>query len=98
MRRDFLYLVTIMNWYSRKILSWRLSNTMDTAFCLAAQEEALARYGPPEIFYSDQGSQFTSLEFTQALKDQGIRISMDGRTGPLAGQRLCRALLAVREI
>jgi putative transposase len=79
MRRGFLYLVTIMDWYSRKILSWRLSNTMDTAFCLAALEEALARYGSPDIFNSDQGGQFTSLEFTQALKSRGVRISMDGR-------------------
>lgn len=79
MRRGFLYLVTIMDWHSRKILSWRLSNTMDTAFCLEALEEALARYGPPDIFNSDQGSQFTSLEFTQVLKSRGIRISMDGK-------------------
>ena len=79
MRRGFLYLVTIMDWHSRKILSWRLANTMDTAFCLEALEEALARYGVPEIFNSDQGSQFTSLEFTQVLKGQNVRISMDGR-------------------
>lgn len=79
MRKGFLYLVTIMDWYSRKILSWRLSNTMDTTFCIEALEEALTRYGKPEIFNSDQGSQFTSLEFTQVLKDRGIRISMDGR-------------------
>jgi putative transposase len=79
MRKGFLYLVTIMDWYSRKILSWRLSNTMDTAFCLETLEEALARYGHPDIFNSDQGSQFTSLEFTQALKSRGIRISMDGK-------------------
>jgi putative transposase len=79
MRRGFLYLVTIMDWYSRKVLAWRLSNTMDTAFCLEALEDALERYGCPEIFNSDQGSQFTSLEFTQALKDQSIKISMDGR-------------------
>lgn len=79
MRKGFLYLVTIMDGYSRKILSWRLSNTMDTAFCLEALNEALDRYGVPEIFNSDQGSQFTSLEFTQVLKDRKIRISMDGR-------------------
>lgn len=79
MRRGFLYLVTIMDWHSRKILSWRLSNTMDTAFCLEVLEEALARHGPPDIFNSDQGSQFTSLEFTQILRNRGIRISMDGR-------------------
>lgn len=79
MHRGFLYLVAIMDWYSRKILSWRLSNTMDTAFCLAALEEALARYGLPEIFNSDQGGQFSSLDFTQALSNRNVRISMDGR-------------------
>jgi len=79
MRKGFLYLVTIMDWHSRKILSWRLSNTMDTAFCLEALEEALSRHGVPDIFNSDQGSQFTSLEFTQTLKSRGARISMDGR-------------------
>lgn len=79
MSKGFLYLVTVMDWYSRKVLSWRLSNTMDTAFCLEALEEALDRYGPPEIFNSDQGSQFTSLDFTQILKDRKVRISMDGR-------------------
>ena len=79
MNKGFLYLVTVMDWYSRQILIWRLSNTMDTAFCLEVLAEALARYGPPAIFNSDQGSQFTSLEFTQILKDHGVRISMDGR-------------------
>jgi putative transposase len=79
MNKGFLYLMTVMDWHSRKIFSWRLSNTMDTAFCLEALEEALARYGPPEIFNSDQGSQFTSIEFTQVLKNHGVRISMDGR-------------------
>lgn len=79
MNKGFLYLVTVMDWYSRKILSWRLSNTMETAFCLETLTEALDRYGPPEIFNSDQGSQFTSLEFTRVLKDRGVRISMDGR-------------------
>jgi hypothetical protein len=79
MRKGFLYLVTIMDWHSRKVLSWRLSNTMDTDFCLEALNEALARYGRPDIFNSDQGSQFTSLEFTQVLKNHGVRISMDGR-------------------
>ena len=78
-RRGFLYLVAIMDWYSRKVLSWRLSNTMDTAFCAEALEEALARYGRPEIFNTDQGSQFTSLEFTGVLKENGIKISMDGK-------------------
>ena len=79
MRRGFLYLVAIMDWYSRKILSWRLSNTMETDFCIEALEEALLRHGKPEIFNTDQGSQFTSLEFTGALTDAGIRISMDGK-------------------
>lgn len=79
MRRGFLYLVAVMDWYSRKVLSWRLSNTLETDFCVAALEEALARYGKPDIFNTDQGSQFTSFEFTQALKDSGVRISMDGR-------------------
>ncbi|PTQ98738.1 putative transposase [Nitrosomonas nitrosa] len=78
-RRGFLYLVAIMDWYSRKVLSWRLSNTMDTGFCVEALEEALARYGRPEIFNTDQGSQFTSFEFTGLLKENGIKISMDGK-------------------
>ncbi len=79
MRRGFLYLVAIMDWASRKVLSWRLSSTMDADFCVAALEDALARYGCPEIFNTDQGSQFTSYAFTNALKDAGIRISMDGK-------------------
>lgn len=79
MRRGFLYLVAIMDWASRKVLAWRLSNTMDTEFCVAALEEAIARYSRPEIFNTDQGSQFTSFAFTTTLKDAGIRISMDGR-------------------
>jgi putative transposase len=79
MRRGFLYLVAIMDWASRKILAWRLSNTMEADFCVAALEEAIARYGRPDIFNTDQGSQFTSFAFTTTLKDAGIRISMDGR-------------------
>ena len=79
MRRGFLYLVAIMDWASRKVLSWRLSNTMDVDFCVAALEEALASYGKPEIFNTDQGSQFTSDAFTDALNGVGIRISMDGK-------------------
>ena len=79
MRRGFLYLVAIMDWASRKVLSWRLSNTMETDFCVAALEEALARYGKPEIFNTDQGSQFTSDVFTHALKNAEVRISMDGK-------------------
>ncbi|MHB9954802.1 IS3 family transposase [Vibrio campbellii] len=79
MAKGFLYLVAIIDWYSRKVLSWRLSNTMDTSFCIEALEEALKHYGPPDIFNSDQGSQFTSSEFTQKLTDHGVRISMDGK-------------------
>jgi putative transposase len=79
MRRGFLYLVATMDWYSRRVLSWRLSNTMDVTFCTEALKEALARHGKPEIFNTDQGSQFTTLSFTQVLMDAGIRISMDGR-------------------
>jgi len=79
MRRGFLYLVAIMDWQSRRVLSWRLSNTMETSFCVEALEEALALYGKPEIFNTDQGSQFTSLDFTEVLKEAGVRISMDGK-------------------
>ena len=79
MRRGFLYLVAIMDWASRRVLSWRLSNTMDAEVCSAALEEALGRFGAPEIFNTDQGSQFTSPRFTDVLKDAGVRISMDGR-------------------
>lgn len=79
MRRGFLYLVAVMDWATRKVLAWRLSNTMDVAFCVAAVEEALARFGSPEIFNTDQGSQFTSPQFTVMLMDATVRISMDGR-------------------
>ena len=79
MRRGFLYLVAIMDWATRKVLVWRLSNTMDAGFCVAALEEALARYGRPEIFNTDQGSQFTSYAFTSVLREAEVRISMDGR-------------------
>jgi putative transposase len=79
MRRGFLYLVVVMDWSTRRVLSWRLSNTMDMDFCVAALEEALARLGRPEIFNTDQGSQFTSPRFTEVLTDAGVRISMDGR-------------------
>jgi len=75
----FGYLVAIIDWYSRRVLSWRLSNTMDTRFCVEALHEALEKFGTPQIFNTDQGSQFTSKEFTQVLKDRGIAISMDGR-------------------
>ncbi len=77
--RGFLDLVAIMDWASRHVLAWRLSNTMDAGFCIEALAEALARYGKPEIFNTDQGSQFTSLDFTTVLEDAGVAISMDGR-------------------
>lgn len=77
--RGFMYLVAIIDWYSRKVLSWRISNTMDTDFCVDALEEALQRHGTPEIFNTDQGVQFTSEAFTSVLKEHGIRISMDGK-------------------
>lgn len=79
MKKGYLYLVAIMDWHSRAVLSWRLSNTMDADFCVAALEDAMNRYGVPEIFNTDQGSQFTSYEFTRTLRDAGVRISMDGR-------------------
>lgn len=78
MRVGFLYLVAVMDWYSRCVLSWRLSNSMDVDFCMEALEEALGR-GTPEIFNTDQGAQFTSREFTGALKNRGVAISMDGK-------------------
>ena len=77
--RGFVYLVAVMDWYSRKVLAWRLSNTMDSGFCVDCLEQALQTYGPPEIFNTDQGCQFTSEAFTGVLKRQGIAISMDGR-------------------
>ena len=79
MSRGFLYLVAIIDWASRAVLAWRLSNSMDVSFCLDALDEALARFGKPEIFNTDQGSQFTSAGFTGRLEAAGIRISMDGR-------------------
>jgi putative transposase len=77
--RGFLYLVAVIDWASRAVLSWRLSNTMDASFCVAALEEALAQCSRPEIFNTDQGSQFTSADFTGVLSKAGARISMDGR-------------------
>ena len=79
MAKGYMYLVAIMHWHSRRVLSWRLSNTMDTGFCVEALEEALQRYGAPGIFNTDQGSQFTSEAFTKVLKDHDIQISMDGK-------------------
>jgi putative transposase len=77
--RGFLYLVAVIDWASRAVLAWRLSNTMDVSFCVSALEEAMARFGRPEIFNTDQGSQFTSAAFTGTLAASGIKISMDGR-------------------
>ena len=79
MRRGFLYFVAIMDWASRKVLAWRLSNTMEVEFCIEALEEALAKHGKPEIFNTDQGSQFTSPEFTNVLNNAEVKISMDGK-------------------
>jgi putative transposase len=79
MRRGFVYLVAVLDWHSRKVLAWRLSNTLTTDFCLDAVREAIHRYGTPQIFNTDQGSQFTSLDFTELLKGYGIQISMDGK-------------------
>ena len=79
LRRGFLYLAAVMDWTSRKVLSWRLSNTMDVEFCREALEEALALHGRPEIFNTDQGSQFTSPRFTELLTEAGVQVSMDGR-------------------
>ena len=79
MARGFCYLVAIMDWASRKVLAWRLSNTLDASFCVEALQEALQRYGTPEIFNTDQGSQFTSDDFTGILQKRGISISMDGK-------------------
>lgn len=79
MAKGFLYLVAIMDWASRRVLAWRTSNTLTTDFCVEALQEALARHGTPEIFNTDQGSQFTSNDFTAALQAAGVRISMDGK-------------------
>lgn len=77
--RGFVYLVAIIDWYSRRVLAWRISNSLDTAFCVDCLEDALSLVGKPEIFHSDQGSQFTSAAFTGVLKREGVAISMDGR-------------------
>lgn len=79
MARGFVYLAAVIDWFSRRVLSWRVSITMDTSFCIEALEEALSRHGKPEIFNTDQGSQFTSEAFTGRLKEEGIQISMDGK-------------------
>jgi len=79
MARGFVYLAVVLDWFSRRVLSWRLSITMEVAFCVAAVEDALARHGKPDIFNTDQGSQFTGQAFTGLLADNGIAISMDGK-------------------
>ena len=79
MARGFVYLAAVVDWFSRRVLSWRVSITMEADFCVEALEEALARHGKPEIFNTDQGSQFTSEAFTGTLKDHGVAISMDGK-------------------
>lgn len=79
MARGFVYLAAVIDWFSRRVLSWRLSITMQADFCIEAVEEALARFGKPEIFNTDQGSQFTSIDFTTVLLAKGIKISMDGK-------------------
>ncbi len=95
LERGFVYLVAIIDWYSRKVLNWRLSNTMDAGFCVDCLEETLRCHGKPEIFNSDQGSQFTSAVFTGVLEREKIRISMDGRGRALDNifvERLWRSL------
>ena len=94
MTRGFLYLVAVMDWHSRYVVSWRLSNTLEAGFCAEALEEAPGK-GRPEVFNTDQGSQFTSLEFTQVLKEQGVKISMDGKgryQGNIFVERLWRTV------
>ena len=79
MKRGFVYLFAVLDWASRRVLSWRVSNTLTTDFCIEAVQEAINRYGKPDIFNTDQGCQFTSMEFTALLKDNSIQISMDGK-------------------
>jgi putative transposase len=79
MARGFVYLAAVVDWFSRRVLAWRLSITMETEFCLEAVAEALAKFGKPTIFNTDQGSQFTSIDFTKQLLDNGVSISMDGK-------------------
>lgn len=83
LQNGFVYPTAVIDWYSRYVLSWRLSTTLDTKFCVEALNEDLEKYGNPEIFNTDQGSQYTSTEFTGILESQGIAISMDGKGGAL---------------
>ena len=79
MKRGYVYLAAVVDWSTRRVLSWRLSITLETAFCIEAVEEAITKYGKPDIFNTDQGSQFTSINFIKMLTDAGIKISMDGK-------------------
>ena len=79
MARGFVYLAAVVDWFTRRVLAWRLSITLEADFCIEAVQEALAKYGKPDIFNTDQGSQFTSIDFIKLLKDEGIAISMDGK-------------------
>src|SRR5450631_2683026 len=97
MARGFVYLAAVVDWFSRRVLSWRVSITMEVEFCLEAVEEALARHGRPEIFNTDQGSQFTSQDFTGLLLDNANR-DQHGWQGRMARQRVCRAALALGQI
>jgi putative transposase len=78
-RQGHCYLVAVMDWYTRRVLAWRISNTMDSLFCVEAVQEAIAKFGPPEIFNTDQGAQFTDGDFTSVLLERGVKVSMDGR-------------------
>ena len=97
MAKGFMYLVAIMDWYSRRVLSWRVSNTVDTDFCIEALEDALQRFEAPEIFNTDQGSQFTCEAFTDVLNDHAIAISMDGK-GRWVDNVVRRASVAQRQV
>jgi len=79
LRRGFVYLTAVINWYSRCVLSWRLSTSLDTAFCVDALKEAIERYGAPDVFNTDQGTLFTGTAFTSVLNKHGVKISMDGK-------------------
>ena len=95
MAKGFVYLVAVMDWFSRRVLAWRLSITLETDFCVAALRDALERHGRPDIFNTDQGVQFTSAAFLDALSSQGVRISMDGKgrfLGNIFIERLWRSL------
>jgi len=109
MRRGFLYLVAIMDWHTRKVLAWRISNTLEAEFCVDALNEAIHKFGPPEIMNTDQGSQFTSFVWTDRLRRSSVRISplmhvnmhcraVNGWQGPVPRQHLCRAALAIPEV